>query len=150
MLLEPRTTATATEIRTRGLTARGEPRRLDGCHRWTRQMRGNGDARAIRSQLPRSNPVSRPARKSRHSGCIICGQFHQWYDAQKNAQLAANARKIRAVYSACLSAQEPFSRKALAQKKQEAPVPVRTEASTAQTVCDTEMRGAGAQSDRGR
>jgi hypothetical protein len=88
---------------------------------------------------PPSTLTRSPLMASRHRGCIICGQFHQYRKSE-------NARKMRAVYSACLTVSAPFSRQALAEK-QEPPEVGASEGSTAPNRLRLDGRAASAQSD---
>jgi hypothetical protein len=82
---------------------------------------------------------------NRHRGCIICGQFHRYRAAQR----AENARKMRRVYSACLTALGPWSREALP-RKQETPGLPGPKVSTDPTPVLADGMAAHAQHDRGR
>lgn len=77
----------------------------------------------------------------RFRGCIICGQMHM--------RGSTTARKMRQVYSACLTAHTPFSRQALAEK-QETPSLAGPEVSTAPNRLQLDGRAASAQSDTDR
>jgi len=66
----------------------------------------------------------RPVKNS-HRGCVICNQFHRY----RSALRAENTRKMRQVYSACLTAHGPWSRKSGQNSKK----PLRFAASEAST-----------------